>query len=289
MIPNVVYKYMSDSVLNNGSYFDSPTLRFTPWKELNDIFELEPVWGIPDFDISEVIKLVGIHQCDPLDVQGRQVLIAALQKSMDKPFDVASYLELYDKHITHPAADFLNNFLVFLKGKATGQAEDKRHDAWLQFASSQDYGILSVSEKPDSILLWSYYCQHKGFVLGFNPSHSFFKNSFRKTNYQPDRPTVYPSTDKDETLKQTFLTKSQLWSHEKEWRFVQYRIANYSFNGIQGVFEVPMDAIHEVILGATVSAHCEFRATFFGKKNQIPIKKIVPHKCFFELKTISLV
>ncbi|EPJ44297.1 MAG: hypothetical protein OFPII_35920 [Osedax symbiont Rs1] len=37
------------------------------------------------------------------------------------------------------------------------------------------YGILSMTERIDNLLMWSHYADsHTGFVIGFDPSHDFF-------------------------------------------------------------------------------------------------------------------
>uniref|UniRef100_UPI0020CD2CC1 DUF2971 domain-containing protein n=1 Tax=Vibrio cholerae TaxID=666 RepID=UPI0020CD2CC1 len=40
----------------------------------------------------------------------------------------------------------------------------------------QSYGILCLSAKEDSLLMWSHYGNsHKGYVIEFDTSHKFFK------------------------------------------------------------------------------------------------------------------
>lgn len=42
---------------------------------------------------------------------------------------------------------------------------------------ARNFGILSLTEAPDNLLMWAHYADsHRGVVIGFDESHAFFKD-----------------------------------------------------------------------------------------------------------------
>jgi|GEM_PF-317717 len=96
------------------------------------------------------------------------------------------------------------------------------------------YGVFSVTEKPDDILMWSHYSnKHKGFCVGFNVIEllNTFGDLFEiginqyiipfKVKYELDYPILNPFTmDGIETIIKSLTFKSRKWSYEKEYRFL---------------------------------------------------------------------
>jgi hypothetical protein len=122
-------------------------------------------------------------------------------------------------------------------------------------------GFLSLTNIPDNELMWSHYADsHKGFVLGFDGDHQFFKrdNPRKITGL---RPVKYSSTriippdagfvpsDLAEVL---FFTKSTDWSYEEEVR-VMADLANADIKPttLDGMyfFKFPPEALLQVIFG----------------------------------------
>ena len=82
------------------------------------------------------------------------------------------------------------------------------------------YGILCLSECPDSILMWSYYSKsHSGFVLGFDVLEDppFFVMPL-PIRYVPDYPAIRYLVEKEKLLERGMISKSEFWDHEKEIR-----------------------------------------------------------------------
>lgn len=126
---------------------------------------------------------------------------------------------------------------------------------------SKAIGILSLSERNDSILMWSHYTQnHEGFVIGFDTNSDFFITNpkgatytigeLNKVIYSYSRPTNYLIKME---LHELYFTKSQEWAYEKEWRFFksidsadevvengEYPVYLYSFSA---------DTINSIIIG----------------------------------------
>jgi hypothetical protein len=122
-------------------------------------------------------------------------------------------------------------------------------------------GILSLTEKPDNLLMWSHYAaSHAGFVIGFNSSHDYFDQRkspsdefrhLRKVEYRAVRPNA-PLSELDGI--DVFLVKSTEWEYEQEWRIM--RPLSDAADTIPDepfpicLFEFSPAAVTDVILGA---------------------------------------
>jgi Protein of unknown function (DUF2971) len=132
--------------------------------------------------------------------------------------------------------------------------------------TDQYFGVLSLTETPDNLLMWSHYSgQHTGMVIDFDESHSIFDERkspkdfirhLQQVIYSDTRPIL--DTFEDFSYADYMLTKSTEWSYEKEWR-----IAKTVTNAKRTIpaspfdiclFDMPSSAIKRVILGARVSA-----------------------------------
>ncbi|WP_104029329.1 DUF2971 domain-containing protein [Vibrio jasicida] len=98
------------------------------------------------------------------------------------------------------------------------------------------HGIVSLTETPDNLLMWSHYAdEHKGVVVEFiideNDPFEMFNTThipkssdavFKKVNYRKLR--NYPFTVNEQNFKSIrdhyYLTKSDEWIYEKEHRFI---------------------------------------------------------------------
>jgi hypothetical protein len=122
--------------------------------------------------------------------------------------------------------------------------------------SSEDrrsVGLVCLSEKPDSLLMWAHYADcHRGFVIGFDTSQSFFSKStdgtgLWKVTYGDRRPSLPKEIVELELLRQPKLNplglhvlvvgsdifnpetdaddyrfvKSVGWEYEQEWRLLR--------------------------------------------------------------------
>jgi len=104
-------------------------------------------------------------------------------------------------------------------------------------------GILSLSERPDDILMWSHYSEsHTGFVMGFDVPRDipFFTTPFR-VNYSGSYPAYAYLIESDKILSHGMMTKSDHWSYEQEVRILKNN---------QGLHPFDKASLVEVILGA---------------------------------------
>lgn len=143
--------------------------------------------------------------------------------------------------------------------------ERKRVERWFN-----SVGILSLSETPDNLLMWSHYAEeHIGFVLMFDGSHKFFKGNEPLLGFAKPEPVQYkpeqerPSTTIEEvTVPETFLTKGSDWKYEKEWRYLKFlndadeRHESPNTHPVE-LFRLPPKCIKGVILGCRRSKELE--------------------------------
>ncbi|RBP85195.1 DUF2971 domain-containing protein [Marinomonas rhizomae] len=98
------------------------------------------------------------------------------------------------------------------------------------------HGVISLTESPDNLLMWSHYAEdHQGIVIEldidkldpfqlFNVAHIATSSDamFDKVNYRKKRPYngSFMATSVQEISKHYYLTKSDEWMYEKEWRYI---------------------------------------------------------------------
>jgi hypothetical protein len=93
--------------------------------------------------------------------------------------------------------------------------------------TDKNFGILSLSEESTSAFMWERYAdQGRGFLLEFDPRHSWFRQKIREDDdfrhlrritYVADRVPRYLLA----TTAQDYLyTKETKWGYEKEWRII---------------------------------------------------------------------
>ncbi len=138
-------------------------------------------------------------------------------------------------------------------------AQEKIHQV-----SSQHMGVLCLSERHDDLLMWAHYADcHKGFVLEFDSDSPFFHQSRSEQDslrhleavlYRKERPAI---TLADTDMSELFLTKSEHWAYEKEWRMI-VGLADADKVVSEGnedvcLFEFPAEAIRSVFFGARMN------------------------------------
>lgn len=235
-------------------------IRFTQASAVNDPFELQPHFETlltTDFVSREITgkpiditnELVQAYNEQPDEVRSQvslETFLTFARNAVDSP----GGQELFSESMAQ-AYRLLNDITPFFR---EGMAKELR----------EKVGILSLSEIPDSELMWAHYAdQHRGLVLCFDQSHSFF-NQRRGPNdeFYHLRKVVYRelSTDRalvDFTGEDILLTKGPQWEYEREWRMLApVEDAGESVEaGTDHVylFDLPSDALEGVILGARAS------------------------------------
>lgn len=121
-------------------------------------------------------------------------------------------------------------------------------------------GVLSMTEDPFNILMWSYYTNHYGFMLEFDISKFPFKfQGPFPINYQKE---ISPISVKETGVQLAMLIQTNLkysdWKHENEWRllidseepmFSPFHKDLEKLGGHDRKFKYPKEAIKSISLG----------------------------------------
>lgn len=242
-----LYKYLHPDridILKNKS------IRFSPPVAFNDPFEFKPV--LSGIASSDYFKQCIDEQLDSfIDVKLSEIP-DAIKKTLPKS-KVREFVKIQIE----------SNGQLF---ESLMESATKQFSAVLSEKSNEAIGVLSLTQKPDNLLMWSHYADsHKGFCIGFNSEHSFFnrkrseKDEFyylRKVEYLKERPTKL-MVDMDGT--DIFLLKSDVWKYEKEWRMCAVlsdadEVKDSILPAVH-LFRFPPDAIDEVIIGANADVN----------------------------------
>lgn len=123
-----------------------------------------------------------------------------------------------------------------------------------------NFGVFSVTSNPYSILMWSYYTNHRGFMIEYDVNKFRFKyHGPFPLNYQEN---IEPISVKECGVPLAVLLQANLkykgWEHENEWRLIiqsKDRMVIPSFEKLKKLgghdrkFKYPIDAIKLVGFG----------------------------------------
>jgi hypothetical protein len=140
----------------------------------------------------------------------------------DKSAMKDQWLRTFNHNNINPPADWeqkLNE--QFGKGEIQKSLKDglQKH----LYDSRQRLFLLSVSREARCTVMWAHYAdKHKGGVIGIDFDKIFKMHS---VNYDKQRPKInvlddFYSKESFETFRNTFLTKSDEWTYEQEFRVI---------------------------------------------------------------------
>jgi hypothetical protein len=235
----LVYKYMP-----SDRFFGNFKFRLTPAEDLNDPREL-----VPDIRLRDPSAYAR-------NIVLRNTESAYWRLQISRP-DLSP--EQVWAQITAAAAKHMENF----------DETAKKQDLFDMFmrVTNRNVGVLSLAEEPLNELMWAHYANsHAGFVVGLDGDSEFFSpkpgepkvcGELMNVIYTDTNPVVYVEAGKIDIPKEVFFTKSPVWSYEKEWRMIKYlpsadEVQNVNDKPIH-LFNVPADAIREVLIGAKTS------------------------------------
>jgi Protein of unknown function (DUF2971) len=129
---------------------------------------------------------------------------------------------------------------------AQGGAMARRALSKAKTKQMQSTGVLCLSSRPDSILMWSHYANcHRGYVLGFTvlKDPAFFVAPC-KVKYQAKYPNFSYIRSPLEIVPRGMSTKSQEWHYEKEVRIIKKG---------PGLKQFKKACLTEIILGCRIT------------------------------------
>lgn len=265
----VFYKYLP---VDRKSYLSDALLRFTPPSALNDPYECLP--GVTDEYESEgaeqfndsfsgVKTLLNHLTLNGLDRKERRKVIRIREKEVKK--------------IVRENSTTINDFFL------------KHVRAKVNIIT----GILSLSKRWDSSLMWSHYADsHHGFCVGFKEDHEWFSDYLLgPVKYLKNRPLLKSNSSEAENFAYYYI-KSQDWEYEQEVRVISTldkaaRIVASDPYDIS-LFEVPHEAISEIILGLHCTEDLLLLAKQLSESYNIAIYKTMLSKQSFDLNRVLI-
>lgn len=133
-----------------------------------------------------------------------------------------------------------------------------------------NYGVYSMSEVSNDILMWAHYSEaHTGICLEFDATEigSLFWEHF-KVKYQEEYPVVnVMELDNAKEFLKALTTKASHWNYEKERRVIRTDI-----EGGPGIYDFDPKLLKGVILGVRTSSENEKRIRGWIDQYPTPVK-----------------
>ena len=212
--PVVLYKYRSLS--RDGSKDGR-----SPFEDTRDIFVNNRMW------------FATLKSCnDPFEGQVDPSLDATDEQKLRKFQDVPAWSGFVS---SNPKAIALREIQEMEDGLRQRREQVK-----------ENFGCLSLSAKPDSLLMWAHYADsHRGICIELAPIRDGFVGRALPVHYSDDIPKVnFYTSNKFEIAKASILTKSTAWSYEEEYRLIE---PSY------GLKDMPKGQISGIIFGCHTS------------------------------------
>ncbi len=206
--------------------------------------------------LTDILKNQRIHCSDP--------------NNFNDPWDCKPWFDISDlsdpdKH--RNAADwFIENQLEGPKGDSDDQRlrTDPALLRDLISSFSQNFvqhirsrwALYCLTPHPDSILMWSHYAEnHKGICLEFRNDNPTIQSA-KQVIYRSKYPVWLINESKEKSLE-LLLTKSEVWSYEKEYRLIcpiwnRLKI-EHPLIVRDGYLALPTGALKSIIVGANGS------------------------------------
>lgn len=139
-------------------------------------------------------------------------------------------------------------------------------------------GVYSLSRTNDTLLMWAHYCEsHKGFVLGLDDSHPWFRAEDPFGNATEPHNVIYTSrripviVGTEDFYERLLCYKSLEWAYEQEVRiFRTFGSTQEQFEknkrDSKHLFDIPRECIKEIFIGANASK--QLREDIFKEAHQ---------------------
>jgi hypothetical protein len=271
MTDDIVYKFC-------GSYgtdiLRNLELKVTPPNQFNDPFEFTP-------------RII----CS--DARGRATGIVMNKKHMKSLYQMlkaeGQFIGTFRDFQRQSRFSLPKMAKVLAEGIPLVAADVQREQGILEKTSAR-YGVLCLSRKRDSILMWSHYCdKHCGFVIGFDEAHDVFHPTAERgllpVRYVRERVIFDAAWDESDPRVTDFdeeiiFSKNQDWRYEEELRqmFVLTSLNRRLLgNGTLGYFlAVPPTSFVSVSFGARCSP--EFEQSVRSALNQRGLSHVTVEK-----------
>jgi hypothetical protein len=235
----LLYKYVDeggvDAIVNSRLKVSLPS-------KFNDVFEMMPSY-VGQYRRQHVKQIA--KKKDAIRESYNHMLSRGLFVGSFKQYK-STYRKLLPKMVDGAVTQATTN--VNARAKGLPREMDKH------------IGLICLSEKRDNLLMWAHYADsHRGLVLGYDMSHSFFsemKPPYR-VQYERNRRAIDLASSPDgpertEQIMSLLYVKSDDWRYEQEWRFI-LRLDGLekvtTGGGYKYYLNVPRTTLKEVIIG----------------------------------------
>lgn len=143
-------------------------------------------------------------------------------------------------------------------------------------------GVMSMSEIPDSLLLWAHYAaNHTGVCLEYEVTDNC-GGYLMPVTYSTQYPvlSIYDfGVNVTKSVDSILTTKSMEWAYEKEWRYTKFGSANQEAK--------PPFNLKSIIFGAKLSTEHEKTIRAIVGKSDVRFKRAIQSKTSYSLKIES--
>lgn len=269
-----IYKYFPPPRVD---FLDSYLVRFTPPADLNDPYECLPAIPVSVLERGMERILDGINNAIPILVGTAQQRKFAKKKLAERKRVLRERFNTVDKMREQYYRVNIDRF-------------------------NSHVGILSLSRRWNSALMWSHYTSsYAGYCVGFNRDHKFFeayktdkgdRSELLSVRYGQDRVVLLGGELSDDDAFNVVLRKSNDWSYEEEERLVavlelftkKIDASPYPYH----LFEVPKDAISEIIVGQRSAPELIKKAKLAAKKLQVPLYQTMVSDSSFDVERFEI-
>ncbi|ROL71812.1 hypothetical protein BLX41_19290 [Pseudomonas protegens] len=232
------------------SIFQDRLIRFSQPGAFNDPFEF-----LPSIESVSTDEEFGIAIDDVVNMG-----LESEYEALDAFYKEKITFDQFQSLMREKVLDLKRDFNLELKAQLGGFAQKTLFEG-----CNERIGVLCLSENKSDLLMWAHYADcHKGFVIEFDSNSTFFDQRrsvndemrhLRKVKYKKTRPSTVLSQATSEDI---FLTKSDHWEYEAEWRMLMPLLdATKEIvlpAGRVCLFEFPASVVKSVTFGARMDS-----------------------------------
>jgi hypothetical protein len=274
-VPVLLYKYFPAERLTD--VVGNRTIRFSQPSAVNDPFDVLPAI---------------LFACDSAT---RAKLRASLAADANEALEMVKMLDEDPEELEDL---FLSDLDDEVEGHITMlNLQLKQDEERLRSSFDSQIGMLCLTERNDSILMWSHYAgNHSGFAVGFWMYCNFFSSNALAPNERP-QPISYATnrpifTPDGPPPSDPMFVKSAEWAYETEWRVIRRldaadKVVPSSPFPIH-LFTIPQEAFHSIIFGcrapSTLRDTCSDLLLKDRKMNHVQLLETFPSQDRFLLE-----
>lgn len=270
-----IYKYLHQDRID---VLDNLKIRFTQPSALNDPFESLPMIE-RIMEENDFYKLLNDHVGEN---ELRKTIKDTIRHEL-RPYERVMNLDfsLSEEFIDEVMNNFEDITQPFIREALNPENLDESYSQNFKKRFSTTFGILSLTQNPDNLLMWSHYSDsHRGFLIEFKEGANFFDQQIsdvdtirklKKVRYVTERPQIESLFDPqkvdqddymEELMSQFFYIKSERWEYEMEMRMIlPLENSDETFELPNGekvhLFSIPPNLIKSVVLGSQMPERTE--------------------------------